>query len=154
MSGEAFERPAARERQRRTGGVEGVVVLRLVGDVLARPSCPAPRRLITVVDLTQPETVGESRRASRNPQPRVGDETVRPSCSCAAAGAAAVLALQACHQLVEAQLLEVAADGVELAGAVLDQRAALANQLERLSQSGLPESRRRTISSTRADALS
>ena len=41
-------------------------------------------------------------------------------------------------ELVEAQLLEPLADGLELGGAELDERAALAAQLQRLAQAGLP----------------
>ena len=40
-------------------------------------------------------------------------------------------------QLVESQLLEPAADGVELGGAELDELAALADQVERLAQLGV-----------------
>src|SRR5437660_8151834 len=46
-------------------------------------------------------------------------------------------ALQALDQLVEAELLEALADRLELAGAPVDQLAALAAQLERLAQAGL-----------------
>ena len=41
------------------------------------------------------------------------------------------------HQLLEPQLLEPAADRVELAGAVLDQVAALLDEVERLAQAGV-----------------
>src|SRR6476646_6880865 len=42
--------------------------------------------------------------------------------------------LEAGHELVEAQLLEAAPDGVELAGAELHEAAALAHERERLAQ--------------------
>ena len=57
-------------------------------------------------------------------------------------------------ELVEAQLLEPLADGLELGGAELDERAALAAQVQRLAQAGLPESRRAMIASSRALAAS
>ena len=50
--------------------------------------------------------------------------------------------LQAVDELVEAQLLESAADGLELAGAELDQAAALLDQVERLRRPASPESSR------------
>ena len=46
-------------------------------------------------------------------------------------------ALEARDELVEAQLLEPAADRVELGGAELDEPAALAHEVERLAQAGL-----------------
>ena len=45
--------------------------------------------------------------------------------------------LQARDELVEAQLLQPAADGVQLAGAELDEPAALLAEVERLAQAGL-----------------
>src|ERR687887_26212 len=47
------------------------------------------------------------------------------------------LLLEACDELLEAQLLEALADRVELAGAELDQAAALADEVERFAQAGL-----------------
>ena len=41
------------------------------------------------------------------------------------------------HQVVQAQLLEALADRVELGGAVLDEVAALLDELERLAQAGV-----------------
>ena len=46
-------------------------------------------------------------------------------------------ALEASDELVEPELLEALADGVELAGAELDERAALLAEVERLAQAGL-----------------
>ena len=46
-------------------------------------------------------------------------------------------ALEASHELVEAQRLEALAHRVELAGAELDEPAALAAELQRLAQAGL-----------------
>src|SRR6476661_1481445 len=45
--------------------------------------------------------------------------------------------LEAGDQLVEAQLFEAAADGVELGGAELDELPALLDEVERLAQAGL-----------------
>ena len=56
---------------------------------------------------------------------------------CACCGSARAAGLEPRDELVEPQLLEPAADGLELRRAVLDQDAALAAQLQRLAQAGL-----------------
>src|SRR5919198_2272626 len=63
---------------------------------------------------------------------------MRSGMSASASNVAIVLpALQPGDQLLEAQLLEPATDGVELGGAELDQAASLAHEVERLAQPGL-----------------
>ena len=71
-------------------------------------------------------------------RPRPGYEALRAGLGAAELhGLRPAAGLQARHEVAEVQLLEALADGLELCGAQLDERAALAAQLERLAQPGL-----------------
>src|SRR6185312_15033237 len=86
----------------------------------SRCSCARTR------SIPRPAGPRASSRRSRLPAPRGA-----PTCSTRG------LVLEAADQLVESQLLERSSDRAELAGAQLDQRLALAYELERLVQARL-----------------
>ena len=149
MLGEGGEREAAGERERRTGGLEDVVVDGVVGDVLADALLAGAAQAddgalalelagdrglqgLERVVLDLHRQLGEQLPgAHRRPPADLRSVGGPRGCSCRG------FPFQAADQLVEAQLLQRVADGAQLARAQLDQRLALPDQLERLVQAGL-----------------
>src|SRR5947207_3727480 len=118
------------------------------GAPVGRPARPSRRaRRVVATRTTSPPTWATGRRARR--RGIAGSTRVKgprgsgfaPAGSESARGLvrrrAAALALESRHELVQPQLLEAPADGLQLARAEVDQLAALLAQVERLAQTGL-----------------
>ena len=132
---ELAQRVAPRQVEHRPGLLEGDVVLGVVDDVLADALGAGA---VEVDDGGEPLKAARDLLAAAPParsrRPRAGgrravERAHRPT---RAAGV-----VQPRHELLQAQFLEPLADGVQLAGAVLDQLASLLDQVERLAQPGL-----------------
>ena len=161
---EVAERRLAGERSDRPGRLQHVVVLGVVDDVLADALLAAA---LQVDDgRLAREAAGDVahqalERVRLDGQRKVGEQVVGPHrrsayalrCASAVAGARAAgsaCALQPRDELVEPQLLEALADGLELACAHSTSRRPSATSSSVSRSPASPESSRRTISSMRA----